>query len=91
MNDALLLRFKTDNTVVSKGFSASYIAVESMVTSVEYTSQIDEDDDVDLAFRKNKKRKKSSAIKAAVDAGDDEEDEDEDDDNDEEGMLAKSP
>ena len=27
--EALLIRFKTDNTITSKGFSASYVAVES--------------------------------------------------------------
>lgn len=56
-NDALLLRFKTDSTIVSKGFSASYIAVESMNPSVEYSSLTDEDD-VDLAYHKTKKNKK---------------------------------
>ncbi|XP_050525579.1 tolloid-like protein 1 [Daktulosphaira vitifoliae] len=75
MNDALLIRFKTDNTIVSKGFSASYIAVESINPSSEYSSQIDEDDD--LLYKKTK-------LKNGNDGDDD------DDDNDED-MLAKSP
>lgn len=96
MNDALLLRFKTDSTIVSKGFSASYIAVESMVPSSEYSSQIDEDD-IDLTFHKAKlnKKKKSSTNKAIGSGGrgnEDDEDDDDDDDDDDEGMLAaKSP
>lgn len=95
-NDALLLRFKTDSTIINKGFSASYVAVEAMSPpSAEYSSQIDEDD-IDLAFRKNKngKQKKfmsSIKLKVGVNGNDDDDnDEDDDDDNDDDDqeMLA---
>lgn len=103
-NDALLLRFKTDSTIVSKGFSASYIAVESMNPSVEYSSLTDEDD-VDLAYHKTKKNKKkknkssppsSNQTNGNADNDDDDDndgggggDEDDDDEDDEdEDMLA---
>jgi hypothetical protein len=99
-NDALLLRFKTDSTIVSKGFSASYIAVESMNPSVEYSSLTDEDD-VDLAFHKNKKNKKkknksSSSNQTNGDGDDDDsdggdEDDDDEDDDDEDMLAVKSP
>lgn len=83
VNDALLLRFKTDGTIVSKGFSASYIAVESMSpSSSEYSSQIDEDDDLVGGF--NKKRPYRPENRGG-------EDDDDDDDDDDEDMQAKSP
>jgi len=99
-NDALLLRFKTDSTIVSKGFSASYIAVESMNPSVEYSSVTDEDD-VDLTYHKAKKNKKkknkqsspSSSNQTNGDGDDDDDndgggDEDDDDDDEDDDMLA---
>ncbi|KAL4084328.1 hypothetical protein QTP88_028152 [Uroleucon formosanum] len=101
-NDALLLRFKTDSTIVSKGFSASYIAVESMNPSVEYSSLTDEDD-VDLTYHKTKKNKKkknkpspSSSNQTNGDGDDDDDndgggggdEDDDDDDNDDDDMLA---
>lgn len=104
-NDALLLRFKTDSTIVSKGFSASYIAVESMNPSIEYSSLTDEDD-VDIAFNKNKKNKKkknnstsSSSNQTNGERDDDDsdgggggdEDDDEEDDDDEDMLAVKSP
>jgi len=30
MNEALLVRFRSDDTIVNKGFSAAYVAVEPM-------------------------------------------------------------
>jgi len=105
-NDALLLRFKTDSTIVSKGFSASYIAVESMNPSVEYSSLTDEDD-VDLIYHKAKKNKKkknkpspSSSNQTNGDGDDDDdndgggggdEDEDDNDDDDDDMLAVKGP
>lgn len=83
-NDALLLRFKTDSTIVSKGFSASYIAVESMNPSVEYTSLTDEDD-VDLVYhktKKNKKKKNKSSPSTSNQTNGNRNNDDDDDDND---------
>jgi len=84
MNDALLLRFVTDSTVVSKGFSASYIAVESLGAGSEYSSSHIDKDDVDLAFGKNANKTK----KPPTAGGRGDEDEDVDDYDDGEGMLA---
>lgn len=88
MNDALLLRFKTDSTIVSKGFSASYVAVESTSSSVEYSSQIDEDY-ISLAVLKskdkdkNKKKKSPGKTKVKIDNDEyNDKDNDEDDDDD---------
>lgn len=100
MNDALLLRFKTDSTIVSKGFSASYVAVESTSSSVEYSSQIDEDY-ISLAVLKSKdkdkdknKKKKSpgkTKVKTDNDEYNDQDNGDDDDDDEEDIPGAKSP
>lgn len=96
-SDALLLRFKTDGTIVSKGFSASYLAVESMNPSPEYSSQTDEDD-VEIAFHKaakSKRKKTTFGPSKKLKGGDSDDDDDDDDDDDgededdeDEGMLA---
>lgn len=45
VNEALLVRFHSDDTIVSKGFSASYVAVEPMNSEESPYNYRDEDED----------------------------------------------
>lgn len=53
VNEALLVRFHSDDTIVSKGFSASYVAVEPINSEeMAYKRQEEEEDEdnIDLDF-----------------------------------------
>lgn len=39
VNEALLVRFRSDDTVVSKGFSASYVAVDQHSSELLFSTE----------------------------------------------------
>lgn len=45
MNEALLIRFRTDDTVANKGFSAAFVAVDRQ-DSEENLGGVDEEDNL---------------------------------------------
>ena len=44
MNEALLVRFRSDDTIVNKGFSAAYVAIEP-ISSEELADRLAEDEE----------------------------------------------